>query len=44
MRLSESIINSWYVIPLFIALSLGSIIWGMNLLLQNRSQPAGNSA
>lgn len=44
MRLSESIINSWYVIPLFIALSLGSIIWGMNLLLQNRSQPAGSSA
>lgn len=39
MRMTESIIANWYIIPLFIALSLASVIWGLNHLFLRKDRP-----
>lgn len=39
MRMTEVIIQKWYIIPLFIGFSLAAVIWGLNQLLS--SKPAG---
>lgn len=43
MRMTDVIIETWYLIPLFIAFSLAAVIWGLNQLLAGQPTTANHN-